>query len=46
MPDSILMKWNTPKTPYPKHYGFQGNHFNLGLSFEQTDKPISDMQFL
>lgn len=36
MPDSVLMEWNTPDTPYPKHYGFQGDVFNLGVTLPKS----------
>ena len=33
MPDAVFMGWNTPETPYPKHYGYQTTHFNIGITF-------------
>ena len=29
------MKWNTPKTPYPKLYGYQGDCFNIGITINR-----------
>jgi hypothetical protein len=46
MPDAVFMKWLTPRTPYPKHHGYQGSHFNIGITFEPSDKPKTDHQFL
>jgi hypothetical protein len=46
MPDAIFMKWISSKTPYPKHYGYQGTHFNIGVTLEQKDQPIPDITFI
>ncbi len=46
MPDALFMKWISSNTPYPKHYGYQGNHFNIGISLEQKEQPITDLTFL
>ena len=47
MPGAVLMQWNTPETPYPKHYGYQTTHFNIGITFASKEgKNISDAEFL
>ena len=40
MPNSIFMNYNTPETPYPKLYGFQGNYFNIGITIQAANKKI------
>ena len=46
MPEAPLMGWNNPKAPYPAHYGYQTTHFNIGISFPNQEKGISDSMFL
>lgn len=48
MPDSPMMRWNSPDTPYPKLYGYQETHFNIGITLEiktEEDNPNKKINY-